>query len=98
MTKVQSITAWIGAASAAIVLVVALLWGVPYYIRAKVAEQVKVITAQASKPQSITDLEAADLVIIARLDAIDAGQLRIETKVDTFSASFMAYLQRQAEQ
>ena len=80
-----------------IVILGSMVWGVPYYIRAQVAEQVTAISANASKPQSIIDLEAKNLVIIERLDTLTAGQTRIESKVDTFSASFLAYLERQAE-
>jgi len=93
----NKIWAWIGGIGGTTVVLGAMLWGVPYYIRAEVTEQVAVISATASKPQSITDLEAEDLVIIQRLNTLTAGQTRIEGKVDTFSASFLAYLERQAE-
>jgi len=92
----NKIWAWIGGIGGTTVVLGAMLWGVPHYIKVQVAQQVAVISASASKPQSITDLEAKNLVIIQRLDTLTVGQTRIEGKVDTFSASFLAYLERQA--
>ena len=91
------IFALISGCTAALVLVGALLWGVPFYIRAQVADQVAAINAAAPKSQDITALESADLVIVTRLDNLADGQVRIEAKVDLFATSFMSYLERQSE-
>jgi len=87
----------IGQGTAAIAVLVALGWGVPYYIRAQVADQLTVINENAAKDPDIVALETADQVILTRLDALAAGQTRIEGKVDLFAASFMSYLERQSE-
>jgi outer membrane murein-binding lipoprotein Lpp len=39
----------------------------------------------------------AVVAISTKVEGLEAGQARIETKVDAFSSQFLAYLERQAE-
>ena len=72
-----------------IAIAAVLFWGVPYYIQVKVQEY---------QPEAMPIEEAAPVVALStKVDTLSEGQKRIESKVDAFSAQFLAYLERQAE-
>jgi len=93
----KEIVIWVGGIGTVLTVIITMLWGVPYYITVQVAEQVAAISANAGKPQSVTDLETQNAVIIQRLDTLDASSRRIEGKQDGFSNIFTAYLERQSQ-
>jgi len=47
----------------------------------------------ATKPADIPEI----VVLTTKMESVEAAIVRVEGKVDTFSQSFMEYLQRQAE-
>ena len=83
----------IGMATAAVVLIPAMLWGVPYYINSIAIAAVDVRMAEIATDPS----EHPTVVsLITEVDNIEITLERVEGKVDAFSSSFMEYLERQA--
>jgi outer membrane murein-binding lipoprotein Lpp len=61
-----------------------------YWINTEVERRMKEL---ASNPADAPEVVA----ISTKVEGLEAGQARIETKVDAFSSQFLAYLERQAE-
>lgn len=87
------IAKWAGGIAAALTVTGLVLWGVPYYIKSVVDDQVKIKMAELT-----TDPAAAPAVVTLTNDVthLKAGQDRIEGKVDAFSTQFLQYLEREA--
>lgn len=67
-----------------------ILGGVPYYINTEVERRMNELAS---------DPEDAPAVVALKTDMqnVKDSQVRIESKVDKFSQSFLAYLERQAQ-
>jgi len=88
---------WAAGIGSILVLVTAMVWGVPPYLKSEVHDLYDAEVAAAGPSQEVKDL-------IAEMKAVQAGQIRVEGRVDTlvvkvddFSIRFIAYLERQAE-
>ncbi len=80
---------WISSITGAIVLIGALLWGVPWYIQGQVIAQVKLELAEVSTPQAVVDNTAA-------LKAFGEQLTGMENRMIARDKFFMEYLERQA--
>lgn len=88
---------WAAGIGAIITVVVSMAWGVPPYLKAEVHTLYDAEVAAAGPSQEVKTL-------IAKMEAVEAGQLRVEGRVDAlsmqvndFSIRFMDYLDRQIE-
>ena len=79
---------------AAVGTITLILWGVPYYIKSAVNDQV-----EARMNELAIDPASAPAVVAntTKLESLSEGQQRIEGKVDKFSSEFLRYLERQAQ-
>lgn len=68
-----------------ITVIVAMLWGVPYYIDIKVEQRVNTITTAAGKPPAVVQLELDVAVINTKLDAIAITTNETSGKLDTLA-------------
>ena len=73
-------------------------WGVPYYIKSEVADQVKTLNDDASQPEAVTTLVVKMEGVDAFMLRSDASDVRIEKKIDDLSGLFVGYLERQASE
>lgn len=88
---------WAAGICSILVLVSAMVWGVPPYLKSEVHDLYDAEIAAAGPSQEVKDL-------IAQMKVVEAGQLRVEGRVDAlyvqvndFSIRFMDYLDRQIE-
>jgi len=80
---------WVGGITGVIGLIVAMLWGVPYYIESQVKIQIDALHNDQTPAEVVT--------LTAQMKSVEAGLLRVETKVDSFNLLFVGYLERQAQ-
>ena len=88
---------WAAGIGSVLVLVSAMVWGVPPYLKSEVHTLYDAEVAAAGPSQEV-------LILIAKVEAVEAGLIRVEArtdatgvKVDDFSIRFIDYLERQAE-
>ena len=93
----SKILAWIGGVGGLLAILGTMIWGVPYYIDSAVEDRLNELAEGKEKAPVIVALEQKDAVITEQLENIEGSQVRIENKVDAFSQSFLAYLERQAQ-
>ena len=67
-----------------------ILGGVPYYINTEVERRMNELAIDPSAAPAVVTLQAD-------MSNVKESQVRIEGKVDKFSESFLAYLERQAD-
>ena len=92
----EQIGKWAGAVTAVIVLAAAVLWGVPYYIKAQVRTQVTAELAEQAVSGEIDALESIAKANAAALQANGAILIRMEGRMVARDQLFAAYLERQA--
>jgi len=89
---------YLGYAAAIVAFLAAQFWGVPYYIRYVVSEEMKANSESAQQPQEITELLTKMDAVDGHIVRLDGSVVRVERKVDDFSRLFTGYLERQASQ
>ena len=94
---ISDVFKWAAGIGSIIAIIVAMVWGVPSYLEAQVGDLYAEEVAAAGPSQEVKTL-------IAKMEAVEAGQLRVEGRVDAlsvqvndFSIRFMDYLDRQIE-
>lgn len=92
----EQIGKWAGAITAVIVLAAAVLWGVPYYIKAQVRTQVTAELAEQAVSSEIDTLETIAKANAAALLANSAILVRMEDRMIRRDQLFADYLERQA--
>jgi len=92
MSKLTSnkVFQWTAGIGSVLVLVSAMVWGVPPYLKSEVHD-LYVAEAKAA------GLSPEELTLIAKYEAMDERLIRVEATVNDFSIRFIAYLERQAE-
>ena len=88
----------IGIATALLAFLGAQFWGVPYYIRYEVAQEVKALNDVEVTPAEITTLTAQMESVEGSITRLDGTIVRVEGKIDTLSGLFIADLNRRAAQ
>ncbi len=88
----------LGIAAAIVAFLASQFWGVPYYIRSEVADQVKALNADAQTPTEITELVTQMEAVETSIVRIDGSVVRVEGKIDNLSGLFIGYLERQASE
>lgn len=88
----NKVYAWIGGVTGALVILGAMLWGVPYYIRAEVTTQVNTVLTAAGL-ETIDDMADTNKATIGALQTQLSG---IELRMIERDRLFMEYLERQA--
>lgn len=86
----KEIIAWVGGVGTIITVIGMSLWGVPHYINTEVERRMVELTIDPATAPAVVTLQAD-------MQNVKESQVRIEAKVDKFSQSFLAYLERQAQ-
>ena len=86
----KEIIAWVAGIGTVTAVLVSMVWGVPFYINTEVERRMNELAIDPSAAPAVVTLQA-------EVANIEASQVRIERKVDDFSAEFLKYLQRQTD-
>jgi len=81
---------WAAGIGSILVLIYAMLWGVPGYLESQVRVLYAAEVSGAGPSQEEKDL-------LAQMKAVESRLERVEDSVNDFSIRFIAYLERQAE-
>jgi len=81
---------WAAGIGSILVLIYAMLWGVPSYLESQVRVLYAAEVSSAGPSQEEKDL-------LAQMKAVEDRLERVEDSVNDFSIRFIAYLERQAE-
>lgn len=84
--------AWIGIVTgigSVITVIIAMVWGVPYYVDIKVEQRVNQLNAAAGTPPEVTQLQTDVQVLSTKIDAVGVTASNNGQKLDALAQNVM---------